>query len=54
MEIQQPVVCVHPTEQVLDAERLRPDMLDFTLVVLVNGLHNQMHQLGGFAAQLLQ
>jgi len=54
VEIQQPVVRVHPTEQVLDAERLRPDMLDFTLVVLVDGLHYQMHQLWGLAAQLLQ
>lgn len=54
MEIQQPVVRVHPTQQVLDAERLRPDMFDFTLVVLVDGLHNQMHQLRGFTAQLLQ
>lgn len=29
-------------------------MLDFTLVVFVDRLHNQMHQLRGFTAQLLQ
>ena len=54
VEIQQPVVRVHPTQQVLDAEGLRPDMLDFTLVVLMDGLHNQVYQLRGFTAQLLQ
>ena len=36
MKVQQPVMGVKTAQQVLDAERLAPDMLDVPFVVLVD------------------
>ena len=45
MEIEQPVVGVQATQQILDAESLAADVLDVSLVVLMDGLHDQSYQL---------
>ena len=54
MEIEQPVMGIEPAQQVLDAERLAPDMLDVASVILVDGLGNKVYQLGRLAAEFLQ
>ena len=54
MEIKQSVVCIESAQQVLDAERLAPDMLDMAPVVLVDGLGDKVYQLRRLAAELFQ
>ena len=54
MKIKQAVVRIESAEQVLDAERLAPDMLDVPSVVLVDGLRDKVYQFRRFAAQFLQ
>ena len=46
VEIEQPVMGIEPAQQVLDAERLAPDMLDVASVILVDGLGNKVYSLG--------
>ena len=54
MKIKQAVVRIESAEQVLDAERLAPDMLDVPSVVLVDGLRDKVYQFRRFTAQFLQ
>ena len=46
MKVQQPVMGVKTAQQVLDAERLAPDMLDVPFVVLVDGLQMRYTSFG--------
>lgn len=43
MEIKQPVMGIESAQQVLDAKRLAPDMLDVASVILVDGLGNKVY-----------
>ena len=45
---------VKTAQQVLDAERLAPDMLDVPFVVLVDGLRDEIYQFRRLAAEFLQ
>ena len=54
MKVQQPVMGVKTAQQILDAERLAPDMLDVPFVVLVDGLRNEIYQFRRLAAEFLQ
>ena len=54
MKVQQPVMGVKTAQQVLDAERLAPDMLDVPFVVLVDGLRDEIYQFRRLAAEFLQ
>ena len=65
VQVQQVVVDIYPFQQILDAETLAADVLHLaetlaadvlhlTLVLLVQRLHDEMHQHGTFASQFLQ
>ena len=45
---------VKTAQQILDAERLAPDMLDVPFVVLMDGLRNEIYQFRRLAAEFLQ
>ena len=45
---------VKTAQQVLDAERLAPDMLDVPFVVLVDRLRDEIYQFRRLAAEFLQ
>ncbi len=44
MEIKQTVVCINPLQNILDTEAFTADMLHQTLVIVINGLHDQPYQ----------
>ena len=45
---------IYPFQQILDAETLAADVLHLALVLLVQRLHDEMHQHGAFASKFLQ
>ena len=54
MEVEQTIVGVESTQQILDAERLTADVLDVAFVVLVDSLADKVYQLRRLTAKLLQ
>ncbi len=54
MEVEQAIVGVESTQQILDAERLAADVLDVAFVVLVDSLADKVYQLRRLTAKLLQ
>ena len=54
VEINQVAVYVDALQEVLDAETPAADVLYLALVLLVDGLHDEMHQHGTLLAQLLE
>ena len=54
MKVEQIIVDVKLTQQILDAERLAADVLDVAFVVLVDSLADKVYQLRRLTAKLLQ
>ena len=54
MEVEQAIVGVESTQQILDTECLAADVLDVAFVVLVDGLADKVYQLRRLTAKLLQ
>ena len=54
MEVEQAIVGVESTQQILDAESLAADVLDVAFVVLVDSLADKVYQLRRLTAKFLQ
>lgn len=54
MEVQQSVVRVKTSKQILNAESLAADVLHRPLVLLVNGFHDEPYQHRALASEFLE
>ena len=54
MEVEQPVMRINPLYQELHPETLASQMLYFPVIVLVDGLHNQLYQKRAFVTQFTE